>query len=177
MDLFRFAVVLSALLALAGQWAPARLGPVRLRAVRSYWPVPLMGFGAVLIIQDATSLLLPAGDRPETASLVLGVWTGLVVNLTGWIEIRVLRRGMGGAQALVAPALLVASGFALLAHAAKSEPAVTPAAFTAGLLVLLAGALLSGIARGAARARTAALAVADSSPLGSGGWAPRPTPA
>lgn len=140
MGLLQLAVIAAGILALAGAVAARWV-----QRAHAYWPVPLMAFALFVGARDLAALLVPQHASLPTPSLVLGVWAALIVNLVGWMEVGAARRGSAGARALMAPALLVATGFTLLAAAARTGSDGNLLGPAAGLSLVLAGAVLAAV--------------------------------
>jgi len=138
MDALRWAVVLSALVAVSGAWSGRRAG-----GWHAFWPVPLMAMATVMGLLDLRGLV-GQGPAPVTATfLVLGIWAACVVDLVGALEIQVGLRGRSDWQALMAPAFLITVGVALLLQAVRRpEPGNLTSGGVPGVLVLSAGVLL-----------------------------------
>lgn len=140
MDPVRWAVVLSAALALTGAWPTSRLA-----RWHPYWPVPIMGLALVVGGRDVAVLLGYMPPEIPVFSLVLGVWAAVVVTVVGVVEIGACRRGGADGRIHVAAALLVAGGIALLLHELRLAPADDTAGVASGVLILLAGVLLAAL--------------------------------
>ncbi|MEO6057947.1 MAG: hypothetical protein ABIQ49_14030 [Gemmatimonadales bacterium] len=139
MDLLRWAVVLSATLAVAGAWSAAGAG-----GWSAYWPAPFMVAATAIGARDLGSLLGGAPTDLPVSALMLGIWAAAVVDVVGLVEIRFWRRGGTEGQGLAAPALLLAGGIVLLLREVASAPA-TAAGVASGILVLCAGILLTAL--------------------------------
>lgn len=131
------ATAMSAALAATGAWRGSRVA-----RWQAFWPVPLMAFAIGLAARDLALMLEPRGSELPFSSLALGVWAGVVVTLAGANEIAVIRRGGPDGRRLIAAALLVASGSALLLYHAETSSRSDAIGIASGLLILLSGVLL-----------------------------------
>ena len=138
LDSLRAAVALSAALAVTGAWPASRLA-----RWRSYWPVPIMTLAVMIGVRDVAALLGHPALGIPVYSLVLGVWAAVVVTVVGVVEIGACRRGGADERLLVAAALLIAGGIALLLPEVRSATADETVGVVSGVLILLAGVLLA----------------------------------
>lgn len=136
MSVVQWAVVVSTALAATGAW-PGR----RIARCHAFWPVPFMLLAMALVVVDLTSLVTGQSYGLSTTSLVLGVWAGLVVGYVGWVEIAAGQRGSPDGRTLMAPALMLAIGLAMIT-ASLEGPSSEAAIALPGLCILAAGALL-----------------------------------
>ena len=138
LDALRAAVALSAALALTGAWPASRLA-----RWHSYWPVPIMALAVMVVGRDVAALLDHPPPGISVYSLALGVWAAVLAIGVSVVEIGACRRGGADGRMLVAAALLVASGIALLLQEVGSAPTDHTAGVASGVLILLAGVLLA----------------------------------
>jgi hypothetical protein len=135
LDAVGVATTLSAALALTGAWPEARWSHLR-----CFWPVPLMALATFMGLLDLGALVGQVQSRLPATQLVLGIWAMAVVDFVGALEIRAASRGRSDWQALMAPAVLISVGLALLLEAFRPEN--DSPEFAPGVFVLLAGLLL-----------------------------------
>jgi uncharacterized membrane protein len=100
-----------------------------------------MLLGIVLAVVDLAGLVTGRSHGLSTASLVLGVWAGLVLSYVGWAEIAAAQRGSSDGRTLLAPAVLLALGLAMIT-ASLERPDSRASVVLPGFCVLAAGALL-----------------------------------
>lgn len=144
MSVLQWAVVVSAALAATGAW-PGR----RIARCHTFWPVPFMTLAIALVVVDLNSLVTGQSYVPSaapssglsTTSLVLGVWAGLVVGYVGWVEITAGQRGSSDGRTLMAPAVMLAIGLAMITASLDGSGSEAAIALP-GICILAAGALL-----------------------------------
>lgn len=138
MGLLQLSVVLSAALALASEWAGERA-----RRWLAWWPIPLMAFGAWLGVTDLVALVTGYRTGMTAASVMLGVLAALTINFAGWMEIVAGRGRATEGRLLLAPALIIAAGCAMLLPAPGWEPGAS-ISFASAVLTVLAGVVMLG---------------------------------
>lgn len=140
MGLLQLSVILSAALALAGEWTGERA-----RRWLAWWPLPIMAFAVWLGAADLFALVTGQPAGLPAASLMDGILAALAANFAGWMEIAAGRGRVGG-RPLLAPALLIAAGCAMLLAAADWEPGARVASISlaSAVLTVLAGVVMLG---------------------------------
>ena len=102
-----------------------------------------MLFAAALAARDLAVLAGRGPIRVPASQLGLGIWAGLTAILAGAMEMSASRRGGPSGRRLIAAALMVASGAALLLYQTSAHSSPHPAGIVSGMLILIAGVLLA----------------------------------
>lgn len=137
MSVLQWAVVVSAALAATGAWPDRRIA-----RCHAFWPVPFMLLAIALAVLDLAGLVTGQSFGLSTSSLVLGVWAASVVGYVGWVEIAAGRHARSDGRTLMAPAVLLATGVAMITSSLERWPDSQATIALPGFCVVAAGALL-----------------------------------